>query len=64
MKNICGGWQILVQIYTILDKLTQNQELWMKVIVLRRKAVKSGFHLNFLFTVIKHPSTLHPFLKI
>ena len=45
-------------------KLTQNQELSMKVIVLRRKAIKPGFHLNFLITVIKHPSTLHPFLKI
>ena len=45
-------------------KLTQNQELSMKVIVLRRKAIKSAFHLTFLFTVIKHPSTLHPFLKI
>ena len=42
-------------------KLTQNQELSMKVIVLRRKAIKPGFHLNFLITVIKHPSTLHPF---
>ena len=41
-------------------KLTQNQELSMKVIVLRRTATKSGFHLNFLITVIKHPSTLHP----
>ena len=40
-------------------KLTQNQELSMKVIVLRRKATKSGFHLNFLITIIKHPSTLH-----
>ena len=36
-------------------KLTQNQELSMKVIVLQ-KAIKSGFHLNFLITVIKHPS--------
>ena len=45
-------------------KLTQDQELSMKVIVLRRKAMKSGFRLNFLITVIKHPSTLHPFLKI
>ena len=45
-------------------KLTQNQEISMKVIVLRRKAIKSGFHLNFLIAVIKHPSTLHPFLKI
>ena len=44
-------------------KLTQNQELSMKVIVLQ-KAIKSGFHLNFLITVIKHPSTLHPLLKI
>ena len=42
-------------------KLTQNQELSMKVIVLQRKVIKSGFHLIFLFTVIKHPSTLHPF---
>ena len=40
-------------------KLTQNQELSMKVIVLRRKATKSGFHLNFLITIIKQPSTLH-----
>ena len=45
-------------------KLTQNQELSIKVIVLRQKAIKSGFHLNFLITVIKHPSTLHPFLKV
>ena len=45
-------------------KLTQNQELSMKVIVLLRKAIKAGFHLNFLITVIKHPSTLHPLLKI
>ena len=45
-------------------KLTQNQELSMKVIVLRRKTIKSGFRLNFLITVIKHPSTLHPFLKM
>ena len=45
-------------------KLTQNQELSMKVIALRRKAIKSEFHLNFLFTVIKHPSTLNLFLKI
>ena len=37
-------------------KLTQNQELSMKVIVLRQKAIKSGFHLNFLITIIKHPS--------
>ena len=37
-------------------KLSQNQELSM--------AIKSGFHLNFLITVIKHPSTLYPFLKI
>ena len=37
-------------------KLTQNQELSM--------AIKSGFHLNFLITVIKHPPTLHLFLKI
>ena len=37
-------------------KLTQNQELSM--------ARKSGFHLNFLITAIKHPCTLHPFLKI
>ena len=44
-------------------KLTQNQELSIKV-VLRQKAIKSGFHLNFLITVIKHPSTLHPFLKV
>ena len=29
-------------------KLTQNQELSMKVIVLRRKAKKLRFHLNFL----------------
>ena len=36
-------------------KLTQNQELSMKVIVLQ-KAIKSGFHLNFLITIIKHPS--------
>ena len=45
-------------------KLTQNQELSMKVIVLRRKAIKLGFHLNFLITVIKHKFALHPFLKI
>ena len=45
-------------------KLTQNQELLMKVIVLLRKAIKSGFHLNFLITVIKHPSTLQLLLKI
>ena len=44
-------------------KLTQNQELSIKV-VLRQKAIKSGFHLNFLITVIKHPSTLHSFLKV
>ena len=45
-------------------KLTQNQELSMKVIALRRKAIKSGFDLNFLITVIKHPFTPHPFSKI
>ena len=45
-------------------KLTQNQELSMNVIVLRRKAIKLGFHLNFLITVIKHTFALHPFLKI
>ena len=45
-------------------KMTQNQELSMKVIALRRKAIKSGFYLNFLITVIKHPFILHPFLKL
>ena len=45
-------------------KVIQNQELSMRVIALRQKAIKSRFYLNFLITVIKHPFTLHPFRKI
>ena len=40
-------------------KVTQYQELSMKVIAMLRKAIKSGFYLNFLITIIKHP-----FLKL
>ena len=44
-------------------KVTQYQELSMKVIAMLRKAIKSGFYLNFLITIIKHPFTLPPVFK-